>query len=283
MTLRNFVSIALAAFASTALPNIAVGHPLPSGTDTFMALTAGGQDCGVSTSLDAVDCASTTSTSFSADATGIFTNSLHATASLSTTAMHAELHSLPAPALVNGSYIPGGEGWLSGVFFDNLTLSGPTSTVQIGISIHSEGSASRIPGGFSKASWFVAVGARNPTPNDCYCVLGDFLGTPIVQDGGSFFSFLHGPDSATVNQTATANFTANVGSAFELGYEFLIHGSQSDIDFGNTFTIDFIVPDGYTLTSSRAADATAAPEPATLALLGLGLAGLGFMRRKRAG
>ena len=64
-------------------------------------------------------------------------------------------------------------------------------------------------------------------------------------------------------------------------------GDYTIVDFGNTANFDILLPDGYTFSSAsgglltEAAPPPAVPEPNTLALFGIGLAGLGFARKKR--
>ena len=284
MISRRFIPTALAVLASCVLPQTALASQFPvPGDDSYIALEASSYDCGFGDGFYSAICATSSGTTFAADVTGVFTNSLIAAASLSPTSMHAALHSLPAPAKVRGQYIPGGAGVLIGVRFDDFTVSGPSPTVQIGVSIHSEGSADRIAGSISRAVWGVAIGFRNPASFSCGCIASDFLGGKIVRDGGTFFSTSSGPDAASVNQTATGVFTANVGSPFELGYEFDLLGFQSNIAFGNTFSVDFSVPDGYTLTSRGGLSVNVAPvpEPSTYALLVAGLLTIGAIARRR--
>lgn len=89
---------------------------------------------------------------------------------------------------------------------------------------------------------------------------------------------------------AVDTFDVAVGQEFQLGYRMRLLGSIRDQDasggalnfnFLNTAQLSFDLPAGYSISSDLGFSATSVPEPATTALLAMGLLGAGWARRAR--
>jgi hypothetical protein len=106
------------------------------------------------------------------------------------------------------------------------------------------------------------------------------------------FSFMleGGADSCTPNcsvltvpnQTITANGSGNFNGSFNLGsFTFTGNSLKAELDLlisGMTNGQSLVLPNSATLTF---ANASSAPEPATIGLIAVGLGGLAFLARKR--
>jgi PEP-CTERM motif len=107
--------------------------------------------------------------------------------------------------------------------------------------------------------------------------------------GGSFVGNLDG----AVNQTVSATFNPGGDFAWALGFRTvnfvggpLNSNTSWNYAFDNTIRYGFEAPEGATVTTTSGiapgGESVSVPEPGTLALLGLGLAGLGWSRRRRS-
>lgn len=117
----------------------------------------------------------------------------------------------------------------------------------------------------------------------------DSSGLVAVSDLGNNNFYFSG-DSFKVVQTLTYDINLDVTRSLLISGFLNIWAAQAALDMRHTAFFDLILPEGISFSSQsgvflteprNSGDGGQVPEPSTLALLGLGLAGIGFARKKK--
>lgn len=168
------------------------------------------------------------------------------------------------------------------VQFDQFMITGPTPTVQVGVTVTIDGSSARNGPGFVLTSYTLISGKRSPAPSASANSLGDRISNDPSRDVLAFgrtATLGGGVTQPTLHRVDTASFTAMVGTPFERGFEFAMSSLNTSLSF--SARIEYSLPAGYTLTSARGLLVNAVPENGSWALMLAGLAGLAGLRQAR--
>ena len=172
------------------------------------------------------------------------------------------------------------DGCIDAVQFDQVTVTGPTPTVDVGVNVTLTGTTAQNAAGYVLTGYTFAVGSRSATPNPSTNSLGDRidLATRSVLVFGRTATLTHGLTEPVTNRTGIGGFLATVGTPFEYGFELTLESLNTTMDF--SARVEYTVPVGYTLTSTRGL-AVNVPEPGSWALMLAGFAALPLLRRRR--
>jgi hypothetical protein len=265
---------ALLALASTA----AGAAPLAADVMRQSEVYAPASECSPATAGGWISCVASQATTMSFDVTGGWGARVAASSSVGLDSMQAHLQGVTH------------SGWdaaypmMDVTQFDTLTVTGPTTTVPVGISVHIVGSGAPSSSDYASGTWTFTMGARNPSPAPDYGTLGDWLSPGFVfRVNSQLWSTSSGPVHPTIDQVFTSSMTLNTGQPTELGSELFFMILNMNVNFTQV-QWSFDVPAGYQLTSVRGLSVGTPPVPepgaAAMLLAGLGLIGW-FARRRR--
>lgn len=168
------------------------------------------------------------------------------------------------------------------VQFDQFLITGPTPTVQVGVTVTLDGSTARNGSGFVLTSYTFISGKRSGVPSASANSLADRIANDPSRDVLAFgrtATLGGGVTQPALHRVDSASFTAVVGTPFERGFEFALSSLNTSMSF--SARVEYSLPAGYTLTSARGLLVGAVPENGNWALMLAGLAGLSGMRRLR--
>ena len=173
--------------------------------------------------------------------------------------------------------------YFDAVQFDQFMITGPTSTVQVGVKVAMDGSTAQSAAGYVLTSYTFISGNRSPTPNASANSLADRISNDPTRDVLAFgrtATLGGGVIQPATHRVETASFTAAVGTPFERGFEFALSSLNSSLSF--SARIEYSLPAGYSMTSARGLLVNApVPENGSWALMLAGMAGLAGFRLTR--
>lgn len=171
---------------------------------------------------------------------------------------------------------------IDAVQFDQFMITGPTPTVQVGVTVTLDGTTVRNGSGFVLTSYTFISGKRSPAPSASANSYADRISNDPSRDVLAFgrtATFGGGVTQPILHRVDAASFTAVVGTPFERGFEFGLSSLNTSLSF--SARIEYSLPAGYTLTSARGLMVNAVPENGSWALMLAGLVSLGGMRLAR--
>jgi hypothetical protein len=177
---------------------------------------------------------------------------------------------------------------LKASFQDTYTVNGSAGgPFSITVTLSASGVARSVPTTIDNrlvaANVEVEIGTWNPTTTP---IQEQFRVTSFGGAATGFWSYATTvsptPFSVPLSATATYTFNVSVGDVFSLAYGVNSGFGTGEIDLLNTADISFDLPSGVWLTSSLGGTFGVVPEPSSLALASIGLAGLALRARRSA-